>query len=116
MIQDQDFKEFRYNILGADSEIKGDLVLSGDTIITSKIEGNIIIRGEGKLTLERGSQVKGKVQAKDLEVFGRVEGEIDCSGTVSVRSSARISGSLRSGKLVIYPGAVVEMDINTQIE
>lgn len=114
MIQDQDFKEFRYNILGIDSEIKGDLVLSGDAIITSRIEGSILIKGEGRLILERGSQVKGKVTANDLEIFGSVDGEIQCSGTVSVRSSARISGILRSGKLVIYPGAVVEMDISTE--
>lgn len=113
MIQEQDFKEFKYNILGSNSTIKGDLILSGDAIITSRIEGSIQMIGEGKLVLERGSFIEGKIEAHDVEIFGVVKGEISSAGTVSVRASAKISGSLESKKLVVYPGAVVEMDINT---
>lgn len=113
MIQDQDFKDFRYNILGSDSKIVGSLILSGDSIVTSSIEGSIEILGDGKLILERGSYIKGKIIAKDLEIFGTVDGEISCSGTISVRSSAKLTGILRSGKLVIYPGAIVDMDMTT---
>lgn len=113
MIQEQDFKEFKYNILGSNSTIKGDLILSGDAIITSRIEGSIQMIGEGKLVLERGSFIEGKIEAHDVEIFGVVKGEIFSAGTVSVRASAKISGSLESKKLVVYPGAVVEMDINT---
>jgi cytoskeletal protein CcmA (bactofilin family) len=113
MIQEQDFKEFKYNILGANSKIVGDLVLSGDAIITSRIEGSIKVIGEGRLILERGSFVEGKIEAHNVEIFGTVNGEIRSSGTVSVRASAKIYGSLESKKLVVYPGALVEMDIHT---
>lgn len=106
---DNDFKDFNYNVLGAKSKIKGDLVLVGDTIINSHIEGSIEVTGAGKLILERGSQVKGKISAVDLEIFGVVDGNIECSGLVSIRSSAVVTGEIKSGRLVIYPGAVVEM-------
>lgn len=109
MIKDQDFREFHYNILGKNSSLTGDLVLSGDSIITSHITGSIEVRVEGKLTLERGSSVKGSIRAIDLEIFGSVEGDIICSGLVAIRSSAVVSGSIQSGRLVVYPGAVVEM-------
>ena len=109
MLEDQDFKDFHYNVLGAKSNITGDLILSGDTIINSRIEGTIEIRENGKLILERGSFVKGKIKAIDLEIFGIVDGEIECSGLVSIRSSAQVQGSITSGRLVIYPGAIVEM-------
>jgi cytoskeletal protein CcmA (bactofilin family) len=108
MISDQDFKEFHYNMFGARSKVKGDLVLYGDTIITSWVEGTIEVQDNGKLILERGSQVKGKVKAVDLEIFGEVEGEIECSGLVSIRSSAQVTASIKAGSLVIYPGAIVE--------
>jgi len=114
MIQEQDFKEFKYNILGSNSTIKGDLVLSGDAIITSRIEGSIKMIGEGRLVLERGSHVQGELEAHDVEIFGTVSGEIRSTGTVSVRASAKISASLESKKLVVYPGAIVEMDITTK--
>lgn len=114
MINDQDFKQFRYNVLGEKSRVKGDMILSGDAIITAFIEGSIEVKEEGKLVLERGSFVKGKIKAIDLEIFGSVEGEIECSGLVSIRSSAHVTGSIKSGRLVIYPGAMVEIQANSQ--
>ena len=114
MMTDQDFRQFNYNILGTNSKIMGDLVLSGDAIITSYIEGSIEVRDQGKLTLERGSFVKGRIKAIDLEIFGKVEGDIECSGLVSIRSSAEVSGSIKSARLVIYPGAVVQMNASSQ--
>ena len=113
-MNDYDFRQFNYNVLGVNSTLKGDLVLVGDSIVTSNIEGSIEIKDNGKLTLERGSYIKGKVKAIDIEIFGRVEGEIECSGLVSIRSSAHVSGSIRSARLVIYPGAIVEMTANSQ--
>jgi len=116
MINDNDFKDFHYNVLGAKSRITGDLVLAGDAIINSQVEGSIEVLGQGKLILERGSFVKGKIKAIDLEIFGTVDGEIECSGLVSIRSSAEVKGQIKSGRLVIYPGAVVEMNAVSQEE
>ena len=114
MINDQDFRNFNYNVLGSRSKLIGDLIFSGDTIITSFIEGSIEVIDEGKLILERGSLVRGKIKATNLEVFGEVEGDIDCSGLVSIRSSAHITGTIKSQRLVIYPGAVVETQTNSE--
>lgn len=116
MMDDTDFKDFNYNVLGAKSVFTGDIVLAGDTIINSHIEGSIEVKDQGKLILERGSFVKGKIKALDLEIFGTVEGEIECSGLVSIRSSAHVQGQIKSGRLVIYPGAVVEMSASSQSE
>lgn len=114
MIDDQDFKHFNYNVLGSKSAFVGDIILSGDTIINSHVEGSIEIKDHGKLVLERGSFVKGKIRAIDLEIFGNVEGEIECTGLVSIRSSAEVTGIITSGRLVIYPGAIVEMKASSQ--
>jgi cytoskeletal protein CcmA (bactofilin family) len=114
MMTDQDFRQFHYNILGTNSRVVGDLILSGDAIITSTIEGSIEVLDQGKLVLERGSFIKGRIKAIDLEIFGKVEGDIECSGLVSIRSSAEVSGSIKSARLVIYPGAIVEMKASSQ--
>lgn len=113
MMDDRDFRNFHYNVLGAKSQINGDLVLSGDAIVNSHVEGSIIVKDNGKLILERGSYVKGKITAIDLDIFGTVEGEIECSGLLSIRSSAQVQGEIKSGRLVIYPGAVVEMNASS---
>lgn len=113
MRSDNDFRDFNYNVLGSRSKVIGDIILCGDAIITSEIHGSIEVLEQGKLVLERGSFVKGKIKAIDLEIFGTVEGDIECAGLVSVRSSARITGTLKSGRLVIYPGAIIETEIST---
>lgn len=114
MINDHDFRQFHYNILGVKSQVIGDLILCGDAIITSSIVGSIVVQDSGKLVLERGSFIKGKIKAIDLEIFGQVEGDIECSGVVSIRSSAQVTGSIKSARLVIYPGAIVEMTADSQ--
>ncbi len=116
MITDRDFKDFHYNILGKKTHIEGDVILCGDAVINSSISGSIQVKEEGKLILERGSFIKGKIKAIDLEIFGRVEGDIECSGLVSIRSSAEVIGTIKSGRLVIYPGAIVEMKASSQEE
>ncbi len=108
MINENDFKIYHYNVLGNKSHFKGDLELQGDTIITSHIVGNIIMKDSGKLILERGSKLIGTIKALDIEVFGIIEGDIEAKGTVSIRSSAEITGTVKYGKLVIYPGAIIE--------
>jgi cytoskeletal protein CcmA (bactofilin family) len=114
MITDQEFKNFHYNILGVNSRINGNLVLTGDVIVNSHIEGSIEIFGEGKLILERESFVKGKIKAIDIDIFGSFEGDIDCSGLVSIRSGAEVVGTITSAQLVIYPGAVVDMKADSE--
>jgi cytoskeletal protein CcmA (bactofilin family) len=115
-MKDIDFKDFNYNVIGSKSRITGDLVLSGDAIVSSHIDGSIEVLGQGKLILERGSFVKGRIKAIDLEIFGTVEGLIECTGLVSIRSSANVQGEIRSGRLVIYPGAIVEMKASSEVE
>lgn len=116
MMNDQDFRQFHYNVLGVKSRVVGDLILSGDAIITSAVEGSIEVLDQGKLVLERGSFVKGKIKALDVEIFGEVQGEIECSGLVSIRSSAHVTGTIKSARLVVYPGAIVEMSASSQEE
>jgi len=108
VINENDFKIYHYNVLGLRSSFKGDLELQGDTIITSQIVGNVIMKDSGKLVLERGSKILGSIKAVDIEIFGVVEGDIEATGTVSVRSSAEITGTIKYGKLVIYPGSIIE--------
>jgi cytoskeletal protein CcmA (bactofilin family) len=113
-MNEHDFLQFNYNVLGVKSRVVGDLILTGDSIITTSVEGSIEVLESGKLVLERGSHIRGKIKAIDLEIFGQVEGEIECSGLVSIRSSAQVIGTIKSARLVIYPGAMVEMTANSQ--
>ena len=62
---------------------------------------------------KKKDKVKGEVHAHDLEVHGQLDGTVHCTGTLSLRPGCQFKGVLRAGKLVIYPGAVVDMDAET---
>lgn len=116
MITNNDFKTFQYNILGQQTQVTGDISFSGDAILTASVEGNIKMLNSAKLLLERGSKVKGSIEAFDLEIFGEVEGNITSSGTVSIRSNAQVTGMVKAKKLIIYPGALVNTESHSQGE
>ncbi len=109
-----DFKTLNFTLLGKDSLFDGNLTLSGDVIIAGTFKGQLNIEDSGKLTLERDAKVEGIIQCDDLEIFGHFKGTIQSSGTVSVRSSADVSGRLKSNKLSIYPGASLNIEGNTE--
>ena len=107
-MEESDFKTYHYNVVGLNSEVTGVIKLKGDTIFNGQIDGELHLT-EGKLVLERGSKIKGKIFAHEIEVFGEISGDIFCSGKLSFRSSAKFDGDIQSNSLVIYPGAQINM-------
>ena len=112
-MKQSDFKNLNFSLLGRNCILEGDFIFTGDTIIGSQVKGQITIKDEGRLTLERNSQVEGTIVAHDVEVFGSFKGTIKASGTLTVRSSAEISGNIEASKLSVYPGAVLNIEGHT---
>lgn len=108
-----DFKTFNFSVIGAECSLKGDVTLSGDSLIAGHIEGSVTLVKSGKLTIERDSKIEGNVYCEDLEVFGTIEGSIQSTGSVTIRSSAYISGKVEAKKLSIYPGAILNIEGHT---
>lgn len=104
----ENFKTTLFNIIGASSKITGDLILSGPTTICGEVEG--IITTTSRLVLDRNSRVTGIIHGHDVEVTGFFKGEIVCTGTLSLKAGSEVAGIIKASKLVIYPGAVVDME------
>lgn len=115
-MNDQDFKNLNFSVLGKNTELNGNLNFCGDTIINCVVKGDIRITNAGKLTLERDSFVDGNIYCNDVEIFGSVKGTITAHGTLSVRSSGVISGTINASQLSIFPGAVINIEAHTTEE
>lgn len=109
----EEFKNYNFTVLGSGSKINGDLNLKGDIYIKCELEGTLSIEDESKIVFERGSSFKGNVYGHDIEIFGEVTGVIRANKTLTVRSSAKISGDIKAGNIIIYPGAVLNIDGHT---
>lgn len=98
---------------GKQSVIKGNLYLEGPTHISSKIEGNLEIKVEHKLSVEPTGFIHGTLKGGDIDVFGKVEGDIISSGILTIYPSAQVSGHINAKSLIIRPGAIVNMKGHT---
>lgn len=116
MITENDFKQLNYNILGTKTGLEGDFKLQGDTIIAGKFNGTITVLDDSKIILERDSVTSGQFFCHDIEVFGKFEGNIQSTGTLTVRSSGVISGKIKAKKMSIYPGAILNIEGETPEE
>jgi len=113
-MQVTEFKKQNYTVLGTKNIIEGDLKFHGDTIIHCKVTGTISMVDDAKLIIERPAQFDGIIYCKDVEVFGEIKGTIKASGTVTIRSSANLSGNIQANKLSVYPGAVLNIEGHTE--
>ena len=56
--------------------------------------------------------VQGKISCENSDVAGSVKGNLDVSGILSLKSSARIEGEVIAGKLAVESGANVDASIS----
>lgn len=103
----QDFKTTRFNVIGAQSKLTGELHFEGPTTICGQVNGTLV--SVARLVLDRQSDMLGVIRGHDVEISGSFSGEIHCTGTLSIKAGSKVEGKLHAAKLVIYPGAVVDI-------
>ena len=91
------------NRINEGTVLKGDIVSSGFFRVDGSIEGNI--SKPSKVVLGKSGVIKGTLICEDADLEGHFEGKLDVSGTLTLKSSARIKGEVFVGKLAVEPGA-----------
>jgi cytoskeletal protein CcmA (bactofilin family) len=94
------------NMIGDGTEVEGTLRAKDDIRISGRILGSLIV--EGKAIIASGGEVDGDVQAADADVAGKVKGEITVKGRLLLKSTARVEGTVRTTRLIVEEGAIVE--------
>lgn len=99
------------NVVGQDSVLTGTIECEKDLFVAGRFEGTIITRGA--LHVYPQGVVKGKVQAKDLTVAGKIQGEIEVSNRLKVRRSANLEANINTRFLDWEEGAELEGEVRT---
>ena len=90
-------------IISAGTKIVGN-ILDGDIIhIDGKLEGDVCCK---ELIIGPTGSVNGKIQAKNLELFGELNGTLSVEN-LSIASTARFIGDSVYKTIAIEPGAVL---------
>jgi len=98
--------------IGGSILVKGDVVSSEDLVIDGKVEGTIEL-GDHNLTIGAGAAVVADLVAKNITISGEVKGDVVGSGTVELKSSAKVEGDINAPKFVMEEGATLSGKVDT---
>ena len=91
------------NRIEKNTVIKGDITSQADFRIDGKLDGNV--KTSGKVVIGKDGLIKGKVECVNADIEGNFNGELFVSELLSLKSSAKIEGTVNVSKLSVEPGA-----------
>lgn len=102
-------KESLETLIGANSEINGDLIFTGGLVVEGRVRGNLICRdgSQGAVTLSKDGVIEGSVEVAHQVLDGTVIGDVVAAEYVSLKEHARVTGNVRYNFLEMAVGAEV---------
>jgi cytoskeletal protein CcmA (bactofilin family) len=89
--------------------VEGDVSSKNDIRIDGMIKGSL--RCEAKVIVGPSGAIEGQVTCQSAVFEGSFEGELTVKELLTIKESAKVSGQVRYGKLVVQPGAVLAGDV-----
>jgi cytoskeletal protein CcmA (bactofilin family) len=99
-------------VIGKSVRIQGDVTGNEDLYLDGEIEGTVTLT-DSRFTVGPNANVLADIQAQDVIVFGRVEGNIQATGRVELRQSATVTGNIFAARLSIEESAGVNGKVET---
>jgi len=91
------------NRINEGTKLVGEITSEGFFRIDGTIEGNV--NTPSKVVIGKTGVINGTLSCENADIEGRIEGNLDVSGTLSLKSTAHIKGEVIAGKLAVEPGA-----------
>jgi cytoskeletal protein CcmA (bactofilin family) len=103
-------------VLGKSVVFKGQIQSREDLIIEGDVEGTIEMM-EHRLTIASDGDVRANVKAREIEVFGALEGKAEAADKVYIRRGAKFVGDIHSAGIVIEDGGYIRgsIDLSRQL-
>ena len=102
-----------YSYYGIGSRLKGEIHLKGITHFASKFEGNIQVEDDADLYIEKDGSINGTINCNNIEIYGNIIGKLTAKGIVTIYPTGKLSGTVDSKNLIVYPGAILNIEGNT---
>ncbi len=97
------------SLIGANSEIQGDVIFSGGLHVDGKVKGNVIAAegNDSVLTLSERGIIEGEVKVPNVVVNGTVIGDVHALSHVELAAQARVHGNVYYSLIEMAMGAEV---------
>lgn len=94
-------------VIGRSVTIRGELSGKEDLYMDGTVEGTIALSGS-RLTVGPNARVMADLSARDVVIYGFVEGNIRATGRIELRESAVVKGDIAAERLSIEENASIK--------
>ena len=98
-------------VIGKSVSIKGQISSREDLVIDGDVEGTITLP-DHRLTVGPSGKVRAGVKAKEIVVLGEINGDLEAVDLVEIRKEARLTGDIRTVRIMIEDGAFFKGSID----
>ncbi len=106
------------SLVAAGTVLNGDITFRQELVIAGTVNGSVTCSGEdsGVIRILDGGSFTGEITAPTVDIAGKVDATVTGTNSVSIVSTAQVSGVIRFYKLAISPGAVITGELVTMVE
>ncbi len=101
--------------IGRTLVIKGEISGSEALYIDGRVEGKITMP-ESRVTIGRNGKVDASIQAREVVIMGKVNGNIECSDRVDIRAEGSVTGDISTARISVEDGAGLKGGIQVRSE
>ncbi len=98
------------SMMELNGKVIGDIEASDAVIVGSIVRGNVTV--ENVLTMDADTTIIGDVSAKNVDINGKIKGNLTVEERGHFQNNAVLVGNLMSGTVIIDEGAMLKGDIS----
>ena len=91
-------------VIGKAMLIKGQITSREDLYVDGEVDGSVDLQ-DCRLTVGPNGRIGAGARAREVEVMGRVDGDVEATKKITIRTGGRLVGDLRTPGIVIEDGA-----------
>ena len=93
--------------IGRSLVIKGEVSGAESLFIDGRIEGTISFP-ENRVTIGRNGNVAANINAKEVVIMGKVQGNVECADRLDIRSEGVLTGDVVTHRISVEEGAILK--------
>jgi len=91
--------------ISAGTVVKGEVSSLNDIRVDGGVEGKIY--SKGKIVVGEGSRITGALLCNNVDLWGKMEGDVYVKDTMSIKGNASVNGSIHVRKFQVEMGAQI---------
>jgi cytoskeletal protein CcmA (bactofilin family) len=99
--------------IGRSLVIKGEVSGSESLYIDGRIEGSVNLT-DNRITIGRNGSVAANISAREVVIMGKVQGNIQCSDRLDVRSEGALTGDVITPRISVEDGAMIKGSVQVR--